>query len=60
MTLLDDRIHAALLPDIRRVAAQLQNSGNLRATQRGQDVRVDTAKAPIRLSLPTGQGQGAF
>ena len=44
-----------LMPDIRRVAAQMQAEGLLQATQGGQPVRPDTAKGPIRLRLATGQ-----
>ncbi len=45
-----------LMPDIRRVAARMQAEGLLQATQRGQPVRADSARGPIRLCLPTGQG----
>lgn len=47
----------ALMPDIRRVAAQMQRDGLLQASQAGQNVDPDRAKGPIRLGLPTGQGR---
>ena len=45
----------ALMPEIRRVAAEMQQTGQISVTQRGQPVRAVTAKGPIRLALPTGQ-----
>jgi hypothetical protein len=45
----------ALMPDIRRVAAQMQSEGVLQATQAGHPVQPNTAKGPIRLRLATGQ-----
>lgn len=37
---------------IRRVASTLVHEGRLRCTQRGLDVDPETARGPIRLSLP--------
>ena len=42
----------ALMPRIRAQAAQLQDDGFLIATQRGQPLRADRARGPIRLSRP--------
>lgn len=42
----------SLMPRIRGVAAELQDVGALAASQKGQPVRADTARGPIRLSLP--------
>ncbi|MFN3641671.1 MAG: DUF3253 domain-containing protein [Gemmobacter sp.] len=41
----------ALMPAVRRVAAQLQAEGALHATQRGAPVRPEVARGPIRLAL---------
>ena len=41
-----------LMPRIRTVAAQMQDAGDLSANQKGRQVRADTARGPIRLSLP--------
>ena len=49
----------ALMPEVRRVAAQLQADGVLMATQAGRPVHVSQARGPIRLALPTGQGDPA-
>lgn len=42
----------ALMPLVRQVAAEEVRAGRLRATQRGLPVAPDTARGPIRLSLP--------
>lgn len=41
-----------LMPEVRRVAADLQRAGRLQATQKGRPVDPDTARGPIRLGLP--------
>ena len=41
-----------LMPAVRAEAARLQDAGRLGASQRGQPVRVETARGPIRLHLP--------
>ncbi|MEM1130570.1 MAG: DUF3253 domain-containing protein [Pseudomonadota bacterium] len=41
-----------MMPDIRRVAAQLQGAGRLVATQKGVVVDARTARGPIRLGQP--------
>ena len=38
-----------LMPDVRRVAAQLIESNHLVAKQQGQVVQIETARGPIRL-----------
>lgn len=40
-----------LMPDVRRVAAQLQQEGLLQAVQKGAPVAPITARGPIRLRL---------
>ncbi|MGR3503250.1 DUF3253 domain-containing protein [Pseudaestuariivita sp.] len=40
-----------LMPEVRRVAAEMTD---LRATQKGEPVDVETAKGPIRLGLRKG------
>ena len=42
----------ALMPEVRRVAAQLANEGTLRVTQGSADVNARTAGGPIRLRRP--------
>lgn len=42
----------ALLPAVRRVAAELAREGRLRVTQRGSEVDPLTARGPIRLRRP--------
>jgi hypothetical protein len=41
-----------LLPEVRRVAADLQRRGELQAYQRGLPVDPASARGPIRLGLP--------
>lgn len=41
-----------LMPRIRAAAADLQEEGLLRATQRGRPVHAAVARGPIRLSAP--------
>ena len=41
-----------LMPRIRKVAARMQDAGDLAASQKGLQVRADTARGPIRLTLP--------
>lgn len=41
-----------LMPDVRRVAGQLADEGKIRVTQRGSAVDPETARGPIRLTLP--------
>jgi len=48
----------ALMPQVRAQAALLQDWGLIVVTQRGQPVRADTARGPIRLRLkPVGAGR---
>jgi hypothetical protein len=42
----------ALMPDVRRVAADLAAAGRIRVTQHGQDVDALAARGPIRLGRP--------
>jgi hypothetical protein len=42
----------ALMPEVRRVAADLAASGALRVTAKGQDVDALEARGPIRLGRP--------
>lgn len=44
------------MPDIRAQAARLQDQGLIKALQRGQPVRVNTARRPIRLCLRSVEG----
>jgi hypothetical protein len=44
----------ALMPAIRAEAARMQAEGLIEATQRGQPVRADQARGPIRLRLSGG------
>lgn len=41
-----------LMPHVRRIAARLQATGALAATQKGQPVSIPAARGPIRLTLP--------
>ncbi|MBY5931813.1 DUF3253 domain-containing protein [Tateyamaria omphalii] len=41
-----------LMPEVRRVAQELANDGQIATTQKGQPVRAQEAKGPIRLGLP--------
>lgn len=41
-----------LMPQVRRVAGEMQAAGRLRALQRGAPVDPCTASGPIRLALP--------
>ena len=45
----DEASWRALMPEIRRVAADLANAGDLRVTARGQVVDATKAGGPIRL-----------
>ncbi len=42
----------ALMPEVRRVAAELAASGKLRVTAKGEDVDASSARGPIRLGRP--------
>jgi len=44
----------ALMDQVRAEAARMQDEGMIEATQRGQPVRADTARGPIRLRLSDG------
>ena len=39
------------LDEVKSVAGKLQNEKMIRVTQNGEDVNIDKAKGPIRLSL---------
>lgn len=39
----------ARMPDVRRVAASLADSGEVVVTQKGETVRIDDAKGPVRI-----------
>ncbi|MCC1481307.1 DUF3253 domain-containing protein [Roseibaca sp. Y0-43] len=43
-----------LMPQLRQVAAQLQDEGLLQATQKGHPVHPLAARGPIRLTLGSG------
>jgi len=43
-----------LMPRIRAMAARMQDEGVIEASQRGQPVRADLARGPIRLRLSDG------
>ena len=42
-----------LMPEVRRVAAELASDGRLSVIQRGRAVDPRTARGPIRLGLPS-------
>ena len=44
----------ALMPDVRRVAADLADDGRLVVTQKGRVVDARSARGPIRLAIRTG------
>lgn len=37
------------MPDVRRVAAALAESGEIVVTQKGEAVRIDEARGPVRI-----------
>jgi len=39
------------LDDVKNVAGELQNEKLIKITQNGQELRIDEAKGPIRLSI---------
>ena len=49
---LDARDWRPLMPDVRAVAAAMQDKGLIRATRRGREVRATDPGGPIRLSRP--------
>ncbi len=48
----DEAAWRALMPEVRRIAADLADRGLLRVTQRGEPVDARTARGPIRLGRP--------
>jgi hypothetical protein len=50
-----ERLWRALMPQIRRVADALAAQGRVHVTQRGQSVRAQDAKGPIRLHKGNGK-----
>jgi len=51
----DEAAWRALMPEVRRVAAQLAATGSLRVTSHGDDVEALAARGPIRLGRPMNQ-----
>ena len=45
-----------LMPDVRRVAAELADEGQMVATQKGAPVNAVAARWPIRLALKPDEG----
>jgi hypothetical protein len=41
-----------LMPQLRRVAGEMQRRGELQATRKGAPIEPETAAGPIRLGLP--------
>ncbi len=50
----DEAAWRALMPDVRRIAAELATRGVVRVTQKGRPVDAMTARGPIRLGRPPG------
>ncbi len=48
----DEFAWRALMPEVRRVAAELAQAGSLRVTAHGEDVDARKARGPIRLGRP--------
>jgi hypothetical protein len=40
------------MPQLRRVAGEMQRRGELQATRKGAPIEPETAAGPIRLGLP--------
>ena len=43
----------ALMPDVRRVAAELADAGVIVVTQKGEPVQIADARGPVRMSRPS-------
>lgn len=48
----DEAAWRALMPFIRAVASDMRDAGEIRITQRGEDVGSEPVRGPVRLALP--------
>ena len=56
---LDPEHWRALMTPVRAVAGDLAERGKIIVTQRGEPVKVEAVRGPIRLSIPAGQATGS-
>ena len=54
----DEATWRALMPEVRRVAADLARAGRLRVMQHGQDADASNLRGPIRLGRPKPTSDG--